>query len=372
MKGIIKGFNWLEDIEPQKYWAFPASWDKKKRENELNKMIYSDNYLATEKKDGYWEMFIKDENGNQFLRSRSKGVNGVVNKYDWVPHLHDFFDSLPSSTILLGEFYLMTGTSKDITKILGCNLDKAIKRQENEKLRYYIFDVLFYDGEEVYKLGIEDRLNKLSTILCDVVHAHIDYAIPFTTPESIHENWLDILGNGGEGVVLVEKDYPYSFNKRTARKTLKLKKELEETVDVFLTGSYKNPTVLYTGKEIYTWPYWMNQVTGEKVEGTVYDRAQNEMLTPITKLAFYNWAASVQIAVMKDGKAHPIGWISGISDLVREGIVKNPEDYRGKVVEVQAMEIDKSDKENPTLRHGKIINWRDDKKYTDCSWEQLM
>ena len=56
--------------------------------------------------------------------------------------------------------------------------------------------------------------------------------------------------------------------------------------------------------------------------------------------------------------------------LKSEGIVKDSLEYAGKVVELQAMEIDKS-AAIPSLRHAKIINWRVDKNKEDCDWSQL-
>lgn len=371
MKGYIDGFNWLEDFEPQKYWSFPASWTREKKAKELNSMLYSGNYIASPKMDGYWEMFIKDESGNMFLRSRNKGVNGVVDKIDWVPHLFPFFEAMPNKTILLGEVYLPGKTSKDITKILGCGVNKAIDRQKKgDFLNFFIFDILYKGGIPSHNKPISSRALELNK-LREHENDYIQIAPYWDDPEAIHENWLRILAEGGEGIVMTESNYPYSQNKRTARKTLKLKKELEETIDVFLTGHYKKPTSVYTGQEVYSWPFWEDIATGEKVFGDVSTRVSSSHLRPVTKAHYYSWAASVEIAVMREGKILPIGWISGVTDEVKEGITKDPKSYFGRVVELQAMEIDRSG-ELPTLRHGRIVKWRSDKNYQDCSWQQLL
>ena len=372
MKGYIKGFNWLEDFQPQKYWSFPASWDREKKTKELNSMLYSGNYVASPKMDGYWEMFIKDENGNMFLRSRNKGVNGVIDKVEWVPHMHPFFEKMGNGTILLGEVYLPKKTSKDVTKILGCGVDKAIDRQVkgDNYLNFYIFDALYLHGESIHEEPIKNRILQIKE-LQNYENPYIEIAPYWDDPEIIHNEWLRIIASGGEGIVMTDALYPYSQNKRTARKTLKLKRELEETVDVFLTGHFKKPTELYTGKEIHSWIYWENVSSGEKVLGDVSSRPDSSFLRPVTKAYFYSWAASVEIAVMRNGKILPIGWISGITEEVKEGIIKDPDSYFGKVVELQAMEIDRSS-ELPTLRHGRITKWRPDKDYRECSWEQLL
>ena len=45
---------------------------------------------------------------------------------------------------------------------------------------------------------------------------------------------------------------------RTARKTIKVKKELNSPIDAFLTGNWKAPTRYYNGDCITTWQYWEN------------------------------------------------------------------------------------------------------------------
>lgn len=369
MIGYIDNFDFL-NMEAQKYWSFPSSYSTAKRQEQLNTMLYSNNYLASEKKDGYWQMVLKDEDGNIFMRARSKGVNDWICKQDWVPHLNNFFNCLPNGTCLLTEVYLPGKTSKAITTILGCGKDKAIQRQQDGNfLRMYIFDVLAFDNKDLHSTSISSRIEFLKML--DKKDPYIDIATYWTNPDDIHENWLRILSEGGEGVVLSKKDNLYEPGKRTARHTLKLKKELQETIDVFLTGKWKEATKLYTGDSIETWKYWYDEEKEKCIETTLSDCLNIDALTPVTRLWFYNMAGAVEIATVLDGKVTPIGWISGVSDEVRSGIVKNPDKWKGKVVELQAMEIDHSGS-IPTLRHAKIVNWRTDaeKTWKDCIWNR--
>ena len=73
---------------------------------------------------------------------------------------------------------------------------------------------------------------------------------------------------------------------------------------------------------------------------------------------------------MKDGKPIRIGYISGITDEMRKGIVENPEKYIHKVFELSAMEIEHIG-ESYSLRHGKIEKERLDKNYLDCDFSQI-
>ena len=368
MEGFINGYDYL-NMEAQKYWSFPASYDQNKRKATLNTMLYSGDYIASEKRDGYWQMVLKDDDKNIFMRARSAGVNGWVCKQDRVPHLHGFFEALPRGTCLICEVYLPNKTSRYITTVLGCGVEKAIQRQfkDEDKLRLSVFDVIAYHGMNIHNMPISERIQYLNKIKA-LNHPFVDVVEYWTNPDEIHENWLNILSAGGEGVVLTKKSNPYEFGKRTARHTLKLKKELKETIDVFLTGRYKDATKTYTGKELENWTYWYNEITGEKFNGKLLqEKADSSEYSPVTRLWFNNWAGAVEIATILDGKVTPIGWISGVSDDVRRGIVEDPEQYKGKVVELQAMEID-HDAVVPTLRHAKIVNWRSDKDWKSCEW----
>lgn len=378
MEGKISGFDFL-NAKAQKYWSFPASYDKNKRQETLNLMLYSDDYVASEKRDGYFQFIIKDDDGNVFMRAREQGVHGWICKQDWVPHLHSFFNALPKGTCLVSEIYLEGKTSRNVTTILGCGTEKAIARQEQgEKLLLSVFDVLAWDGSLLFQLPIVDRINYLDDVRAAIRSSNnqfvkvVDY---WCTPDDIHENWLRILSEGGEGVVLTLKSNPYEFGKRTARHTLKLKKELQDTIDVFITGNWKEPKKNYSGTQLETWPYWYDEVEEKKIEGcfaaendrTLSEKLNTNALVPVNRLWFYNWAAAIEVATYINGKVVPIGWISGISDNVREGIVSHPEDWIGRVVELQAMEMDTTGL-TPTLRHAKIVNWRTDKKKEDCIW----
>lgn len=368
MDCVIKDFDFM-NMDMQKYWSFPSSYNKAKRKEQFSLMLYSDDYMASEKKDGYAQIFMKDADGNYFMRARTKGVNGWVCKTDWFFHLKDFFEAIPPETVFICEAFLPNKTSKDITKILGCKLDKAIDRQiETGKLHLSIFDVLAYNGELLYNKPMEERVSYLPKIR-EIFHEYVEVVHYWTTPDDIYSNWLRILSEGGEGVVMTRKDNPYEFGKRTARHTLKLKKELEDTIDAFLTGRWKEPVKHYSGTELDTWKYWYDTLKEEKVFGDFSSRVNNSSLEPVTRLWYLGYAAAVEIAVILDGKVTPIGWISGIDDTAREGIVKFPTEYKGKVVELQAMEIAMNDG-IPALRHGKIMQWRSDKTWEDCVWQR--
>ena len=378
MYGYIDGFDFGE-MEAMKYWAPPSSWsDEKKREN-AHSRIYSGNWLGAEKKDGYFAKLIKDEDGNIILYSRSRGVNGkFADKHEWVPHLNGFFDSLPVGTCLLGELYFPSKPgSRNVTTIMGCLKEKAIERQDKgEKLHFYVFDCLAWDGQSWLNQTALSRFTWVSAF------APIGY-VSFAQYLSGKDLWVmlqEVLARGDEGIVITHEDAKYEPGKRPSKTTLKIKKELKQTIDCFFTGVGSAPTKEYTGKEIETWTYWENLRTGEKINGECFrDYMEGAAITPITKSYFYGWCGSLEIGVLRhkvgskckingvvyeDTDVFPIGWLSGLTEEMKA----NPEKYAFQPIEVTAMEWDGF---NHTLRHGKMVGWRKDLNIKDCTLEKI-
>lgn len=365
----------FEELPAERYWSFAKSYKGNKKE-ETKQMFLSKQYLGALKNDGHYARFIKDNNGNMRLQGRSESVEGgYLNKIEWTPQCQEFFDSLPNGTCLLGELYLPEQRgSRKVGTILGCLLNKALDRQEKgEKLHYYVFDVWAYNGKSLLNTKFEDRIRKyLDTFIAAASKGkeYIDIA-KYLEGEEAWNELGEILKRGDEGMVLYKKNGIAEPGKRTSRKTLKVKMEIEQTIDAFIDGEYKSPTKEYNGKEIENWNYWINDKTGEKINKNMYyDYYQGRALTPITKAYYYGWASAISFSVMKDGKPIRIGWISGITDEMKQGIVENPEKYLNKVYELTCMELE-CISGRYSLRHGKIVQERPDKAAADCDWSQI-
>lgn len=380
MYGYINGFDFGE-MEAMKYWAPPSSWsDEKKREN-AHSRIFSGDWLGAEKKDGYFAKLIKDEDGNIILYSRSRGVNGkFADKHEWVPHLQPFFDAIPNGSCLLGEIYLPSAPgSKNITALMGCLKEKAIARQnKGEKLHFYAFDMLAWGGKSMLTAPASERFARVATL--DVKkHDYVSFA-HYVSGKELWSMLQDILARGDEGIVITHKDGKYEPGKRPSKTTLKIKKELKQTIDCFFTSRGSAPTREYTGKEIETWQYWENARTGEKIQGDFYkDYAAGASIEPITKSYFHGWCGSLEIAVLRhkvgskckingvvyeDTEVYPIGWLSGLTEEMKA----DPKKYAFKPIEVTAMEWCMM---SNSLRHGKLVGWREDLSLEDCNYEKL-
>lgn len=378
MMGYIDSYNFKE-MEPMKYFAPPSSWSNEKKQDSARSKIYSGEFLGAEKKDGYFAKLVKDEDGNIGLYSRSRNVKGEFpEKHEWVPHLQPFFDSLPNGTCLLGELYLPSAPgSRNITTLMGCLKEKAIDRQnKGEKLHFYIFDCLAWAGENWVKRFAKDRFSFISG---KINQEYVSTAIYYRGKE-LWSMLQEILARGDEGIVITHENATYEPGKRPSKTTLKIKKELKQTIDCFFTGNGSAPTHEYTGKEVETWRYWENMRTGEKMEGEYYkDYHVGAAIMPITKGWFYDWAGSLEIGVLRkkvgrkckingviyeDTEVYPIGWLSGLPDEMKA----NPDKVAFKPMEVTAMEWDSI---NHTLRHGKMVGWRTDLNLADCTFEKI-
>lgn len=381
MYGYIDGIDFGE-MEAMKYWAPPASWDDKKKKENAHSRIFSGEWYGAEKKDGYFAKLIKDEDGNIILYSRSRGVNGkFADKHEWVPQFEDLFTTMPNGSCVLGEIYFPSKPgSRQVTTIMGCLKEKAIERQnKGEKLHFYVFDILAWDGDSYLSNPFEVRIRKLNFFRPLLTHMYVA-AAEYKTGRELWIMLQEILERGDEGAVITHKSALYEPGKRPSKTTLKIKKELKQTIDCFFTGVGSAPTKEYTGKEIETWTYWLDTYTGEKKVGEYFkDYKNGAALEPITKSYYHGWCGSLQIAVLRhkagsrckirgevyeDTEVYPIGWLSGVTEEMKA----EPNKYAFIPMEVTAMEYDAF---NHTLRHGKMVGWRKDLALKDCNLEKI-
>ena len=370
---ISEFFPGAEDlmIQPMLIWTLPAN-----KRDKLSEICASGEYFAEEKLDGALYQFCRTDKGN-YLFGRTVSVkNGLLtNKIDNVPHINSALSCLPCGTVIIGEIYVPSGTSKNVTSIMGCLPAEAIKRQDKQgKIKYYLHDMIFYNGEDMQSWGAEARYQKLVEAWNEFHLEQFDFlrlAESFDT--SIEERLSQILSAGGEGIVLKKKDAPYSEGKRPAWATIKCKQM--DTIDLVCTRAIE-ATKEYTGKELETWQYWQErseqnqngEYTWLSSEGQYYeDYLHNpHIYRPVTKPYFYGWKTAIGIGAYDDeGNLKEIGTVSsGLTDEMRAHL----DDYVGKVVALQCMSIDRKEK---TLRHPIVKAWRDDKNAAECKLSEV-
>lgn len=377
MKGYIDGVDFL-NLEVQKYYAPPRSWSDEKRKDTAMSRIFSGDWWGSRKIDGAFYMFIKDEDGNMFLRGRSKSVSGeYLDKFEWVPQLHTFFGNIPNGTCFLGELYLPDNEqAKSTTSIMNCLTERAISRQKkNGYLHYYIFDLLAEANESYINMKAIDRIFSLREYWRKHNSPYVEYA-KYENGSDLWNTLQELLAEGCEGIVIIRNNAPYQPGKRPSKDCLKIKKELQDTIDCFVMGAII-PTKIYTGKDVENWPYWYNEQNSQKILDSDYYKENHKTMyelyvdgapvVPVTKPWFNGWAGSLRLGVMKDGKEFEIGSLSGITDEIKE----NWKSYVGMPLEVTAMEITMNQKGGFGLRHPKFVRFRTDLTKEDCQWEKI-
>lgn len=358
----------LFNLPVEKYWDFTSKYSKEDKVKEINNCINSNEYIGSEKIDGHYNRTVIDFDGS--IRMESRTVSTVTGEHGdkqfHVPHISEILkNSLPKGTILIGELYYPGATSQEVGKILQCKPPKAVERQNGAfgKLKYYIHDIWYYNNKNIMDIPYQERIKYLDN-LKNISNNYIQFAEHKNTPADIRELMETVFANNGEGIVLVRKDAIVEPGKRPAWKTIKVKRELDKHIDCFFTGNYKMGARLYIGKEIESWMYWENLKTGEKLEGKYYEEYEDGMtIEPVTKSYFYGVPGSFEIGVFKDRNIVSIGYISGITDDMRN----NYKNYTMQPCEVTCMQFT----EDGNLRHPRLVRIRDDISTADCTWEKI-
>jgi ATP-dependent DNA ligase len=128
-----------------------------------------------------------------------------------------------------------------------------------------------------------------------------------------------------------------------------MKIKQEDDVDLIVIG-FEPAKVNYTGKELETWPYWM-EINGEN--------------KPVTKFHYNGWIGSIVFGAYVNGVMTRICTASGFPEDIRRDMTENPDKYLNKVARVSFME--KTDDGFP--RHPVFKNMHEDKQPEECEWE---
>lgn len=353
-------------ISPMLCWKLPAG-----KESMLSEVCSNGEYFLEEKIDGGFYQFVKTDNSSYlFGRTVSKTTGILTEKSGNVPHFVDAFNGLPAGTVIVGEVYVPSGTSKDVTHIMGCLPAEAIKRQEKEGyIRYYCHDILAYDGVNLMGEGAETRYKILQAIW--KLHSLDSYEflrLAVKVEENLEEEIFRILKTGGEGAVLKRRNAPYTPGKRPAWDTVKVKQM--DSTDLVITRTI-DATVEYTGKDIETWPYWMTDSQSSPspvlVDTCKYGEAG---WIAITKPFYLGWKTSIGIgAYDKEGNLVELGTVaSGLTDEMRQDMTNNPDKYIGSVCSLDCMSIDRKEH---TLRHPVFKCMRWDKNALECKLDEI-
>lgn len=321
-------------------------------DEELEKMLNSDEYIAEEKLDGTRSTLHLYDYGNRlFSRRISVKTDWYAENSDSVPHLRDL--EVPEEyhkTVLDGEMRIDGLGFKDVSSTLNCTWDEAIARQQEIGfITFHAFDIIYYKGVNVTKMPLIQRKDLLAKVVNalnnpyvkeepyfddvtiitiddkmvrDFVYGEIKegaypnlylalknnidldietfekndgYGADFTLDIEIDKTtfYEYIVYKGGEGIMLKAKNGKYRHKR--GREYTKLKKF--STWDVVILD-FIEPTREYTGKELEKWLYWYHSETNTRVPiEEVYSKTILHC-EPVTKHFYYNWIGTIKYGVV--------------------------------------------------------------------------
>jgi hypothetical protein len=359
-------------------------------DDNLDKYIDDPDYEAEIKYDGYamigWFTPTTARFTTRSVEIESfRAGNPVMNeRTDHMPHFknlqHDLY-----GTIVDGQIWKEGCTSHDITSMIGGLPQTSWENQKREgKVHYIIYDVIQWLGKDVtneprwkrrnFARDVVEHLKAFNPEVAKYIHF-----VEIVPHEEKRQRYEEIVAAGGEGLVLKHIESKYYEGKINNGKGVPAKHKASKSKGIPYTPWVKwkkydtfdcvvlgfNPAEMkYTGKEIETWPYWQNQITGEKF--IRHDYAEHPIFDtdiPITKGHYYGWPGSIIFGQYSDGEMIEVGNTSGISEHWKEIFKSESDLYIGRVVEVGAME---RIKKTGALREPRFIRFRDDKNDFEC------
>lgn len=395
----------LRELEPERYWSFPSSYSKERREEEISRMIEFGKYSYQLKTDGNWASFIVDFDKDKAVITR--GISKKTGEYGRVEEHLFFFDALAAAfdkpTRLIGEIYLDGGIDKNVGSILRSKPHKAKSIQDTEyyqqiskevkfttkdkrdieqnefagkKLKFRIFDCWYYDDIDLMNTPWIERQKYVQEASKKINHPLISAVAYKPMTDSFYDELETILQAGGEGVVCYLNDGKPEPGKRTAHKTCKIKQELSSEIDCFIIG-IEPATKNYTGEHLDSWMYWYNEKENERLYGDYFlSYVKGETcLIPITKGYYHNWAGAVRCGVYdKDGSIYEICRVAGLDENFKEELKNNLSDWMMCPLTISGMMLStSSSEEGISVRHPIIKSIRKgDIDPKDCTLEKIV
>lgn len=235
------------EMDPGKYWKLPEN-----KKHEVEKYMVDKNYIPMVKYDGVWARVVITE---KEVIIQSRGISVATDTYGEyqtrVPHITKEFKELyPAGTVLLGEicYPSLKKDANQVGSVLRSLTERAISLQEKEedKLHIYIFDCLAYEGQEVLNNPFWNRIAGDWIKKGDYVHRAF---VGSDAKELLNSVWDE----GGEGIILVNKNEPYNIGRAKAWHSIKVKRELGEIESPVV--AFVEPNKDYTGDD----PHWTHR-----------------------------------------------------------------------------------------------------------------
>lgn len=307
----------------------------------MRQMMQSPQYIAEEKIDGCHYLSIQ---GRFFSTHISTRTGYPTEKTAQLAHLSEVLQTINMPNIILdGEVNYPGKKSNDVIAITGSTPEvAAAKQQEIGYLYFTVFDILRDEqGNWLMDLPWKKRREILEYTVAKI-SKYTPYIVPNPVIYTNKQEALDeILGRGGEGIVLKDINGIYVPGKAPMWNWMKVK--VEEEDDVVIMG-YLPPTKEYTGNEFETWPYWEDGI-------------------PVSKHYAMNWIGSIVFGKYdENNQLVELGSCTGLTESLRKEISENRDNYLGRVIKIKAMEKT----EKGAYRHPKFIMFHPDKNPQEC------
>ena len=391
----------LRELPPEKYWSFPSSYSKEKRELEIEHMIDSGNFYIQLKTDGNYSAFICDFDGDQ--RVISRGISKTTGEYGRLEDKLFFFQDMTKvftkPTRIMGEIYYDNGIDRDVGSVLRASTLKSKSIQDNDyylqaqqvtkftakdrrdiennpfrgqKLKLRIFDVWYYNGEDLMSTPWIERQKYVKQAAELVNNPLVTYVPYYPMDESFYDRLAEIFAQGKEGFVAYREDGLPEPDKRTAHKTLKIKQELEQLIDCFIIGK-EDAVKAYTGKELGTWSYWEDSRTGEKLLGEYFGEYQTgRSIIPISKGWYYQWPGAIEVGVYDDeNNIYKLCKVAGLTEEFKTELRDHFDEWYMCPVTIGGMML--SEAQGLSVRHPYLKSIRkDDIDTKDCTLKKIL
>lgn len=256
--------------------------------------------------------------GTTLLSKQESGDHKYVDKTDQVPHIAKDYPEL-HGTIIDGE--ITSDTLAKASGIMNSTPENALRKQkETGYLKYKVWDVLWFKGEDLRSKPLSYRRQALQIVVSAMQNPHIEVVEWVTSDHKAHFD--AVTARGGEGIVIKDIRQPYGQG------WSKMKKVYD--VSVIISGW--KPSVAHPGT-----------------------------------------MGSISLSVYDKGELVEVASIGSIPVKLKEDMSRNFEAYKGRVVDIFAQEILKVSAENPCgrIRHATFNRFRDDMNPETCTAEKM-
>jgi bifunctional non-homologous end joining protein LigD len=265
---ITKQKKQLHKIVKNKNLAVPPKFIPPQLATLGTEMPKGKNWVHEIKFDGY-RLIARIENGEVRLLTRTGK--------DWTEKFAPIAKQLQNLPIqngmLDGEVVVVNKEGNSSFK----ELQDALTNNNYDNMQYYLFDILFLDGEDLRGLPLIERKKQLQNILSNEGDGRIFYSEHF---EDVEKNFLqNICSMHLEGIVSKQKDAPYTSTRtRTWMKSKCIQRQefiivgftnstdAGRGIGALLLGIYRNGYLEYSGKVGTGFDYAMSADLRKKLD----------------------------------------------------------------------------------------------------------